>query len=83
MAQVANRGIDFCGKMALVKVPGIFTIYCTQGVCNGFSTMLKHESPETAFNIFKLRFPEVSKVILYDNSCKLYQYVLNQEPEFF
>ncbi len=57
--------------------------FCPHKVCYGFSLMREHESPRHLFNIFKTRFSHAPKRIIYDNACKLYQYCLNREPEFF
>ena len=61
----------------------IFTICCPHGVCCGFKVMKTHESPKHPFEIFLTRFESLPKMIIYDNSCKLHQYVLNREPSHF
>ena len=63
--------------------PGIFTLYCPHGTCYGFSILENHESPRHPFEILKTRFETAPKVIVYDNACKLHQYALLREPEFF
>ena len=60
--------------------PGIF---CRDGICYGFQVMESHESPRHPFEIFFCRFPVSPQVIIYDNGCKLHQYVLNREPVHF
>ena len=41
------------------------------------------ESPKHPFDIFRLHFETAPSVIIYDNACKLHQYCLNREPQFF
>ncbi|XP_074650783.1 uncharacterized protein LOC141905706 [Tubulanus polymorphus] len=77
---------DACNKMSKrhrVLTPGIFTVFCPHGICYGFQAMESHESPRFPFSIFKTRFPRPPSMIVYDNACKLHQYALNREPEFF
>ena len=45
--------------------------------------MKTHESPKHLFKIFLTCFESLPKMIIYDNSCKLHQYVLNREPSHF
>ena len=45
--------------------------------------MRSHESPQHPFEIFLTRFQQPPNTIIYDNSCKLYQYVLNHQPSHF
>ena len=71
---------DACHKYAAkhrTLTPGIFTLYCTHGVCCGFQVMLSHESP------ISTRFETPPTIIIYDNSCKLHQYILNRQPSHF
>ena len=63
--------------------PGIFTLLYRHGICCGFQVMESHESPQHPFEIFVCRFPTPPKMIIYDNGCKLHQYVLNCEPVHF
>ena len=63
--------------------PGIFTIFCPHGICYGFEVMQSCESPMHPFSIFRQRFRVAPHVIIYDNACKLHQYCLNREPQFF
>ena len=77
---------DSCRKYAThhpTLTPGIFTLYCPHGICYGFEVMRNHESPRTPFQIFFTRFLQPPKVIIYDNACKLHQYILNREPDHF
>ena len=45
--------------------------------------MLSHESPKHPFEIFLTRFETPPTIIIYDNSCKLHQYILNRQPSHF
>ena len=45
--------------------------------------MRSHESPKHPFEIFLTRFETPPEIIIYDNSCKLHQYVLNRHPTHF
>ena len=63
--------------------PGIFTLYCTHGICYGFEVMRRCESPQVPFSIFTSRFPTPPKTIVYDNACKLHVYCLNREPALY
>ena len=63
--------------------PGIFTVYCPHAICYGFEVMRSHESPQHPFEIFLTRFEQPPSTIIYDNSCKLHQYVLNRQPSHF
>ena len=63
--------------------PRQFTVFCPHGICYRFEVMATHGSPRHPFQIFRSRFTVVPKLIIYDNSCKLHQYCLNQEPAFF
>ena len=65
--------------------PGIFTLYCPHAVCYGFEVKRSHESPRHIFEIFLSRFeqPPIATFIIYDNSCKLHQYILNRQPIHF
>ena len=62
-------------------VPGIFTIYCSHGVCCGFEVIWLHESPKHPFEIFLTCFETPPEIIIYDNSCKLHQFVLNRQHQ--
>ncbi|XP_066913987.1 uncharacterized protein [Clytia hemisphaerica] len=62
---------------------GIFTLYCQHGICYGYQVMHKEESPDTPFTIFKTRFPQGPKMVIYDNCCALHSYCLNRDPVFF
>ena len=66
-----------------VLTPVIFTIICLHGICYGFEVIATHGSPRHPFQIFRLWFTVVPKLIIYDNACKLYQYCLDKEPAFF
>ncbi|XP_077986107.1 uncharacterized protein LOC144440592 [Glandiceps talaboti] len=82
----ACRATDTCNKFSKghpTLSPGIFTVYCQHKVCLGFEVMKQHESPATPFKIIKQRFQRAPRIIVYDNGCKLHQYCLNREPEFF
>ena len=61
-------------------MPGIFTLYCPYSVCYGFEMLTKRESPCHPFEIFKTRFSNLPKAIIYDNACSLHQYCLNRKP---
>ena len=77
---------DSCRKHAShhpTLTPGIFTLYCPHGICYGFEVMRSYESPRIPFQIFLTRFLHPPKVIIYDNACKLHQYILNREPDHF
>ena len=63
--------------------PGLFTIFCKHGVCYGFEAMTSHESPRHPFNIFKTRFHQAPRCIIYDNACQLHTYCLNRDPLFY
>ena len=45
--------------------------------------MESHEPPRHTFEIFLFRFPVPTQMIIYDNGCKLHQYVLNHKPVHF
>ena len=47
--------------------------------------MRSHESPRHPFEIFLTCFqpPPSTIIILYNNSCKLHQYILNRQPSHF
>ena len=82
----AKRASDECRKYASHHpnlTPGIFTIFCSHGLCYGYQVMDSHESPRHPFEIFRSRFPAPPKTIIYVNVCKLHQYCLNREPAFF
>ncbi|XP_070537887.1 uncharacterized protein [Ptychodera flava] len=82
----ACRGLDTCNKFYKGHPslsPGIFTMYCKHKVCLGFQVMKHHESPALPFKIIRQRFQTAPKIIIYDNACKLHQYCLNREPDFF
>ena len=77
---------DTCRKFSSthpVLTPGIFTIFCSHGVCYGFQILKEHESPKHPFELFLTRFKTMPEYIIYDNSCKLHQYTLNREPKIF
>jgi hypothetical protein len=77
---------DACRKYSSshpTLTPGIFTIYCPHGVCCGFEVMRSHESPKHPFEIFFTRFETPPDIIVYDNCCKLHQYILNRQPFHF
>ena len=60
-----------------------FTLLCRHGICCGFQVMESHKPPWHPFEILLCRFPTPLKMIIYDNGCKLHQYVLNREPVHF
>ena len=77
---------DACRKYSYshpTLTPEILTLFCRHGICYGFQVMESHESPRHPFEIFLCRFPVPPQMIIYDNGCKLYQYVLNREPVHF
>lgn len=77
---------DSCRKFSSshpVLTPGIFTLFCSHGVCYGFQILKQHESPRHPFELILTRFHSMPEYIIYDNSCKLHQYVLNREPVMF
>ena len=81
-----NKHSDSCRKLSYGHPslsPGIFTIFCPHGICYGFEVMQSCESPRHPFEIFRRRFHTAPRVIIYDNACKLHQYCLNREPNFF
>ena len=82
----AKEDQDACRKYSSTHptlTPGIFTIYCLHGVCCGFEVMRSHESPKHPFEIFLTRFEIPPAIIIYDNSCKLHQYILNRHLSHF
>jgi len=66
-----------------VLTPGIFTLFCSHGVCYGFQILEQHESPRHPFKLLLTRFHSMPKYVVYDNSCKLHQYIINYEPVMF
>ena len=74
---------DSCRKFSSVFTPGIFTLFCSHGVRNGFQILKQHESPWHPFELILTRFHSMPEYIVYDNNCKLHQYVLNREPVMF
>lgn len=62
--------------------PGIFCVCCPHGVNYGFHFFKHHESPNDFFSLLLTRFPKdkLPKVVIYDNACKLVEYILNREP---
>ena len=72
-----------CRKLSYGHPPGIFTLFCSHGICYGFEVMQSCELPRHPFQIFRQRFHTAPCVIIYDNACKLHQYCLNREPNFF
>jgi len=64
-------------------MPGIFTIYCSHGICYGYQVMESQESPNVPFTIFRTRFPVAPKLVIYDNACGLHAYCLNRDPLYF
>ena len=80
------ENVDSCRKYASshpTLTPGIFTVYCPHAICYGFKVMRSHESPRHPFEIFLTRFHQPPANIIYDNSCKLHQYILNRQPTHF
>ena len=70
---------DACRKYSSnhpTLTPGIFIMH---GICCGFEVMKTHESPKHPFEIFLTCFESPPKMIIYDNSCKLHQNILNRE----
>ena len=63
--------------------PEIIALFCRHGICYDFQVMESHEPPWHTFEIFLFRFPVPTQMIIYDNGCKLHQYVLNHEPVHF
>ena len=45
--------------------------------------MQSHKSPKHPFEIFLTRFEIPPAIIIYNNSCKLHQYILNRHPSHF
>ncbi|XP_062341606.1 uncharacterized protein LOC134039632 [Osmerus eperlanus] len=64
-------------------IPGIFTLFCTHGVCLGFSIMEQVESVNVPFTILCTRFRQYPKIVIYDNACQLQTYCLRRDPGFF
>jgi hypothetical protein len=62
--------------------PGICKFSCVHGVVLGFHFMKEPESPSDVFTLLLTRFPreQLPSIVFYDNSCKLYEYILNREP---
>ena len=63
--------------------PGIFTLYCQDGVCYGFEVLRSCKSPRHPFQLFTTRFNSPPSVIVYDNACQLHICALNREPQWF
>ena len=81
-----KEDLDSCRKFSsshLVLTLGIFTLFCSYGVCYGFQILKQYESPQHPFELLLTRFHSMPEYIIYDNSCKLHQYVLNREPVMF
>ena len=68
-----------------ILLPGLFTAFCPNKICLGFSLMLDPESPKKAFVLLLQRFSKDldNITVVYDNACNLHQYVLNREPARF
>ena len=84
--KISSDDQDACRKYSsnhTTLTPGIFTLFCRHGICYGFQVMESHESPRHPFEIFLCRFPMPPQMIIYNNGCKLHQYVLNREPVHF
>ncbi|XP_062381987.1 uncharacterized protein LOC134069870 isoform X2 [Sardina pilchardus] len=64
-------------------IPGLFTMFCSHGVCYGFSIMENCESVNIPFTILRSHFTSGPGTVLYDNACKLHSYALNRDPQFF
>jgi len=78
-----NKRSDSCRKLSYCHPslsPGIF---CPHGICYGCEVIQSCESPRHPFEIFRRGFHTAPRVIIYDNPCKLHQYCLNREPNFF
>ena len=81
-----KRASDSCRKESYSHpslCPGIFTIFCHHSVCYGFQVMDTCKSQKHPFKIFRSHFETAPSIIIYDNVCKLHQYCLNREPQFF
>ena len=72
-----------CVKRCPGLTPGIFTCFCPQGICLGFSILERFEGPSTAFELLFQRFPVAPGTLIYDNACNLSKYCLRREPAFF
>lgn len=62
--------------------PGLFVVCCPHGVIYGFHFLKHPESPNDLFTLLLTRFPrdKLPKVVVYDNGCKLYEFILNRAP---
>ncbi|XP_028418966.1 uncharacterized protein LOC114544566 [Dendronephthya gigantea] len=81
-----RRREDICTKnhpSHSLFLPGLFTIFCPHGINYGFEVMQTRESPNVPFTIFRTRFQNAPKVIVYDNACNLHSYCLNRDPDYF
>ena len=73
---------EFYGH-APITLPWIFhhLKFCHHGVCYSFQMM--NTCTVSIPGIFRSWFQTASNVKFYDNACKLHQYCLNREPQFF
>eukprot|EP00058_Branchiostoma_floridae_P001861 XP_002587349.1 hypothetical protein BRAFLDRAFT_100546 [Branchiostoma floridae] len=65
------------------STPGIFTLFCPNGVCYGFEAMHSCESVHHPFEIFRTRLTTAPRIVVYDNSCQLHRYAMIRDPYFF
>jgi hypothetical protein len=62
--------------------PGIFKVTCVHGFVYGYHFLTEAESPTEFFTLLLTRFPidRLPSIIIYENGCKLYEYILDREP---
>jgi len=71
------------GKPGSKTSGGLMTFCCEHGICYGFHIIFLHEGRNDIFTMFMERFKVPPLLCVYDFGCKLQEYALNRDPEFW
>lgn len=78
-----KRGCTKHSKKSGSTGPGSFFVYCgMHKTCLGFHLLRNHESPRTIFELLYTRWEVPPELLVYDNACNAFEYMLNREPDF-
>lgn len=71
-------------KKGSVLGAGVLLFFCVEhNKCIGFIILSKAEGPKIINETLLTRFKTMPQIILYDNACNLYEYILNRNPKPF
>jgi hypothetical protein len=81
----AKKDVQQCTKFYQSNTrlgSGVVLFWCAKHrVCLGWVFLQSAESLEVVYNTILTRFPEIPRIICYDNACNLAEYCYNRAPK--